>query len=151
MSIGLKLLRDHSPRVIMFGMSCSGKTTFAKMMTDHHYFCFDALFDWHEIEGLGLSIETALKDVAEMCDPVPKFVLDGWNLADKQGLLFPKDTTAYVVYNTYESIINRYRVPVENPMQHFPMFMKWYDLDLKVPARHFINYNGITEVTRLFD
>ena len=149
MNIGLTLLQAHSPRVVMFGMSCVGKTTFAKLMKDHTYFCFDAMFNWHLIETLGLSIETNLKHVAELCNSVPNFVLDGWHLADKTGSLFPPGTTAYVVYDDYESIIRRYRVPVPDKMQHMPMFNKWYDLSLSVPVRYFKNNKGIVETTLL--
>lgn len=147
MSIGLTLLQAHSPRVVMFGMSCVGKTTFAKLITSHEYFCFDAMFNWHLVETLGLSIETGLKHVSEICDPVPKFVLDGWHLADKTGSFLPLGTTVYVVYDDYDSIIRRYRVPVENKMQHMPMFCKWYDLDLSVPVRYFKNGTGFAETT----
>jgi len=129
----------------MFGMSCVGKTTFAQLMTNHEYFCFDAMFNWHLVETLGLSIETGLRHVSELCDAVPNFVLDGWHLADKTGSLLPVGTTAYVVYDDYDSIIRRYRVPVPNKAQHVPMFEKWYDLGLSVPIRYFRNHGDISE------
>jgi len=139
MDIGVSLLQEHSPRVVIFGMSCVGKTTLAKLMTDHMYFCFDAMFNWHLVETLGMSIESNLKHVAILCDPVPNFVLDGWHLADKAGSLFPKDTTAYLLYDDYDSIIRRYRVPVLNQLQHMPMYQKWYDLELSKPIRYIRN------------
>ena len=54
-------------KIVVFGQSCSGKTTFAKTLTDHEYYCFDALFQWHQIEGLGLSIEDNLKHIQTVC------------------------------------------------------------------------------------
>ncbi len=137
MSIGLKLLQDHSPRVVIFGMSCVGKTTFAKLMTDHQYFCFDALFNWHLIETLGLSIDAGLRHASNVCESAPKFVLDGWNLADKKCELIPSNTTVYVLYDDYDSIIRRYRVPVMNHNEHLSMFNKWYDLEMDVTVRYF--------------
>lgn len=139
MSIGLTLLKDHSPRIVIWGMSCVGKTTMAGLMKDHTYLCFDAMFNWHLIETLGLSIETNLKHISKICDAVPNFVLDGWHLSDETGSLFPADTVAYVLYDDYDSIIRRYRVSVEDKMQHLPMFLKWYDLKLEIPVRFFKN------------
>lgn len=130
---------NHSPRIVIWGMSCVGKTTMAGLMNDHVYFCFDSMFNWHEIETLGLSINTNLKNIRNTCDPLQNFVIDGWHLADKQGLLFPKDTTVYVLYDDYDSIINRYRVNVDDRMQHMPMYRKWYDIELSVPIRYFKN------------
>jgi hypothetical protein len=147
MSIGLKLLEDHSPRVVMWGMSCAGKTTFAKLLTEHQYFCFDAMFNWHLIETLGLSIDTNLEHVASSCEVYEKFVIDGWHLADKEGSLLPSGVTAYVVYDDYDSIIRRYRVPVQNKTQHMPMFIKWYNLSLTCPIRFFKNHGTIVETT----
>ena len=111
----------------------------AGLMKDHTYLCFDAMFNWHLIETLGLSIETNLKHISKICDAVPNFVLDGWHLSDETGSLFPADTVAYVLYDDYDSIIRRYRVSVEDKMQHLPMFLKWYDLKLEIPVRFFKN------------
>ena len=129
----------HCPRVVTWGMSCVGKTTMAGLMNDHAYFCFDAMFNWHEIETLGLSINANLKHIRDICEPLQNFVIDGWHLADNQGLLFPKNTTAYVLYDEYDSIINRYRVKVDDRMQHISMYRKWYDIRLSVPVRYFKN------------
>lgn len=137
--LNVELLSPHSDRIVCWGMSCVGKTTFAKLMTDHTYFCFDAMFNWHLIETLGLSIEANLRHVSEVCDTAANFVLDGWHLADKTGSLFPPGTTAYVVCDDYESIIKRYRVPVLDKLQHMPMYRKWYDLQLSCPVRYFKN------------
>jgi len=135
----VKLLKPYDDRIVLFGMSCVGKTTMAGLMTDHTYFCFDAMFNWHLIETLGLSIEANLRYVSEICDAAPNFVLDGWHLSDKTGSLLPKNTVIYVLYDDYDSIIRRYRVSVQDKMQHLPMFLKWYDLKLETPVRFFKN------------
>lgn len=145
MSIGQMLRQDHSSRVLLWGMSCAGKTTFAQTMTEHAYMCFDALFNWHLIETVCLPIDTQLKHISALCDMHPKFVIDGWHLSDKRCELSPPDTTAYVIYDDYESIIRRYRVPVSTHMEHFHMFKRWYDLELSIPVRFFKNGDIITE------
>lgn len=142
MSIGLKLLQAHSPKVVIFGMSCVGKTTMATLMKEHAYVCFDALFNWHLIEALGLSISTSLNHAADACRSHPKFVLDGWHLSDAVGELLPRGTTAYVLHAPYENVIRQYRVPVSDPLDHVPMYRKWYDTRYRsfaVPVRYFVN------------
>lgn len=105
-----------------------GKTTYAKTLIDHDYYCFDALFPWHDIETLCLSTEEALKYVKSCCIG-EKFVLDGWHLADSEGKLFPTQSV-HVVYAPYSQIISQYRVSVERYDQHKIMFKKWYyDID----------------------
>ena len=52
----MKLLQPLNKRIVCYGMSCVGKTTFAKQMHSK-YHCFDALFQWHLIEAFGLSIK----------------------------------------------------------------------------------------------
>lgn len=144
MNTGLKLLRPHSPKIVLYGMSCVGKTTFAKTLNEHKYMCFDAMFNWHNIETLDLPIDLALQHVVDNCLCFAKFVLDGWHLADKRCELWPLDVTAYVLYDDYDSIIKRYRIPVENESQHLPMFSKWYDLDIILPTRYFKNTEETT-------
>lgn len=146
MSIGPMLLRDHCPRIAMFGMSCVGKTTFAKMI-DRPYFCFDAMFNWHLIETLGLSISHNLRHIQTVCDASEQFVLDGWHLSDKKCELLPPNTTVYVLYDDYGAIIDRYRVPVMNRMEHHCMFKKWYDIDITRPIRYF-RMGNITETSK---
>lgn len=117
--------------IIVMGMSCVGKTTYAQTLKDHIYYCFDALFPWNDIESLGLSTEEGLKHVRDSCVD-PKFVLDGWHLSDPTGELFPP-AEVHVVYAPYDQIISQYRVPVEDHNQHRPMFRKWYH-DIKYPS-----------------
>ena len=135
-------------RIIIWGMSCSGKTTFAKSVSElygHTHHCFDFLFPWHLIETFGLSITEALRHVSNKCQG--NFVLDGWHLADKNGKLLPKDAKVYVVYATYEQIIKQYRVPVDT--SHLFMFKKWYGIDYAgLQARYFENTGQFVERTR---
>lgn len=123
-------------RIIVFGMSCSGKTTFARQLIGHHYYCFDAMFHWHIIETLGLSSEVNLRHIAQQCIQ-PKYVLDGWHLSDKVGQFLPEGASVYVVYAPYDQIIRQYRVEVDHFDQHIQMFDKWYKQ---------INYAGLPNV-----
>lgn len=141
------LEKNHARRIVIFGQSCAGKTTFAKQLTDHHYYCFDALFNWHMIEGLGLSICSELDYLREQCT-AGKFVLDGWHLADKSGVFFPPDSCVYVLYAPYDQIISQYRVPVPYHDVHRPMFKKWYfDVDYTKykQVRYFENMGSFIE------
>jgi hypothetical protein len=137
---------NHSDRIIVMGMSCVGKTTFAKLLPNR-YICFDALFPWHQIEGFNLSISEALAHVNWFC--TNDFTLDGWHLSDPTGLYFPWDCMVYVVYAPYEKIIGQYRVEVTDPNQHRPMFDKWYrGVDyprLRCPVRYFENTGDFEE------
>ena len=50
-------------KVIVWGMSCVGKTTYADSL-DLPHFCFDYLFPWAELESFPeLSIDKALKNI----------------------------------------------------------------------------------------
>lgn len=128
-------------------MSCSGKTTFAKQISGHEYYCFDAFFDWHLIETCGLSITANLEYLQKRCTS-DLFVLDGWHLADAEGKYHPPGCTVYVVYTDYDRIIDQYRRPVPNRDEHRPMFKKWYcDIDYsRFPrTRYFWNDGEFTE------
>ena len=117
-----------SESIVILGMSCVGKTTFAKRIADygeHQYRCFDALYNWHEIETFGFSIKHAMQHVVRQCHN-EKFVLDGWHLACTQGCLLPKNASTYVLYSGYSRIISQYRIPVVSFYQHWHMFQKWY-------------------------
>jgi hypothetical protein len=137
-------------RIVVFGQSCVGKTTFATTLKDHKYYCFDALFQWHLIETLGLSIEANFKHIKEICIG-DRFVLDGWHLADRNGNYLPEGAAVYVIYAPYQKIIGQYRVPVSNEQEHWPMFIKWY---YEVPyeylpgTRYFLNDGKFIETTR---
>lgn len=128
---------QHSERIVTFGQSCVGKTTFAKQLSTHSYCCFDALFNWHMLAALGLSYERALEHVGSQC--TGKFVLDGWHLADPTGSLLPTNTTIYVIYADYAQIIKQYRVQVDYFEQYRDMFHKWYyEIDYpSLPCRYF--------------
>ena len=131
-------------------MSCAGKTTFAKTLQDHHYYCFDYLFQWHLIETLGLSISENFKHIQKYCVQ-PKFVLDGWHLADKTGVYLPPNSSVYVVWAPYENIISQYRVKVTDPEEHRNMYKKWYfdiDYDALPKVRYFSNFSYFEEITK---
>ena len=135
---------EHADRVVIMGCSCVGKSTMARLMTDHHYVCFDSLFPWHEIETFGLSTTAALQSVKEFCEQFPKFVLDGWHLSDVAGDWFPEGVAVYVLYADYDQVIDQYRRPVDEHEEHREMFNKWYDLEYeKYPGvRYFENCRG---------
>ncbi len=135
---------EHSDKIVMWGMSCVGKTTFAKRLS-HDYLCFDAMFPWHDIETLGLSIDVSLDAIRQECERHERFVLDGWHLADPLVEHCPR-ATIYVVYAPYEQIISQYRVPVDSADQHYCMFKQWYDIGF--PARYFLNRGEFVETTR---
>jgi adenylate kinase family enzyme len=135
----MELISSLDDRVVVWGMSCVGKTTFAKQLTDHHYHCFDALFQWHIIEAMGLSTEANLRYISNSCT-AERYVLDGWHLSDSAGELLP-DARVYVVYAPYDRIVEQYRVPVLRKEEHWPMFKKWYfEMDYpSLRSRYFLN------------
>lgn len=142
--------RPLDDRIVLFGQSCVGKTTFASQLTGHHYYCFDALFQWHLVETFGLSIEANLTHVYQTCDAA-RFVLDGWHLADKQGWFLPPQSKVYVIYAPYERILSQYRVPVTDPEEFRPMFEKWYagvDYEKLPGTRYFRNDGEFRETSR---
>ena len=112
-------------KIVVFGQSCSGKTTFAKQLTGHHYHCFDALFDWHAFECLGTSVKSNLLYIGENCKE-PRYVIDGWHLADKEGKYLPENSRVYVVYCSYEQILDQYRVEVKHRDEYLMMYKRWY-------------------------
>jgi hypothetical protein len=137
-------------KVVVFGMSCSGKTTFSLKATEHKYHCFDALFQWHLIETLGLSISENLKYVQQICQE-EKFILDGWHLSDKEGLYLPKGAVVYVIWAPYEKVISQYRIPVNDPEEHRSMYNKWYceiNYDNLPSVKYFQNAGDFCEITR---
>lgn len=127
-------------------MSCCGKTTFAKQI-GHEYYCFDALFPWHEIETFGLSTANCLRGISDSC-VADRYVLDGWHTSDSIGQFLPKDCTVYCLFADYDFIINQYRVPVKSHDTHMPMFRKWYSIDYcQFPkVRYWRNDGTFTEV-----
>lgn len=131
----------------MFGMSCSGKTTFAKQLP-LPYICFDFLFQWHLIELLGLPVTENLKYIKKTCDTKEKFVLDGWTLADKSGEFFPEEAWVYVVYADYDTIVNQYRIKVDNRDEFKEMYCKWYEIEEFARVRYFKNSGKFVETTK---
>lgn len=134
MRFGEEPVKSHCDKVVLWGMSCVGKTTFGQQMNDHRYLCFDALFDWYSIETLGLSTSTSLAGIADIMSKEEKIVLDGWHLGDIEGAYLPGDSTVYVLYADYERVINQYRIDVRHPEEHRHMFKRWY---YEVPYERF--------------
>lgn len=140
------LFRPLEDKIVLFGMSCSGKTTFAKGLCARQYHCFDALFQWHLIETLGLSIEANLKHIQKVCSE-DRWVLDGWHLGDKEGEFLPVGSTVCVIYSSYQKIIDQYRVPVVEPLVH--MYRKWYGINYEAFAgtRYILNDGDFQETS----
>jgi hypothetical protein len=129
-------------------MSCCGKTTFARTLSTHTYYCFDRLFHWSLIETLGLpcSMELAfIRDRLER-DSENRFVIDGWHLSDPAWDMTPFEAEVYVVYADYSRIIDQYRIPVADRTEHVHMFRKWYGQPLLRSPR-FIKNEGIFRET----
>lgn len=146
----IKCFDKLDDKIVIFGQSCVGKTTFASKLLYHHYYCFDAMFHWHDIENFGLSIQSNLKTIKEFCKE-DKFVLDGWSLCDKEGVFLPKDAAVYVVYSSYEKIISQYRIEVIDPEEFKMMYEKWYnyvDYTIFGKVRYFLNSGEFTETNR---
>jgi hypothetical protein len=116
-------------KIVILGMSCVGKTTFAKSL-GRQYYCFDMMFQWHQIETFGLSLSENLKFVQTTCVG-DRFVLDGWNLADAYGEFFPVGATPCVVFSSYDRILGQYRIPVMSRSEYAPMYLNWYGLDFE--------------------
>lgn len=137
-------------RIVLFGMSCSGKTTFAKKLSNHKYYCFDYLFKWHLVESFGLSISKNLSHIKKTCKD-KKFVLDGWHLSDKDGLYLPDNVSVYVIWAPYEKIISQYRVQVYDPEEHRHMYNKWYceiKYDKLPSVKYFKNFGNFEQIDK---
>lgn len=134
----IKELKPLDNKIVLFGQSCVGKTTFAKEL-DHEYYCFDAMFHWQLIESLNLSVDLNLQEISKKCI-ADRYVLDGWTLADSKGEYLPDGVCVYVIYASYDKIISQYRIPVNDSEEFRTMFHRWYDLDYKtLVARYFRN------------
>lgn len=138
------MIRELQPldnKIVVWGMSCVGKTTFAGEL-DHHYYCFDALFHWRLIESLGLPVEENLLEVSKSCI-AERYVLDGWTLADKEGDYLPKGASVYVVYAPYEQIISQYRIPIDDPEEFRGMYQQWYGVNYKTLGARYFRSEGL--------
>lgn len=131
------------------GMSCVGKTTFANLLQEHVYYCFDALFHWHLIETLGFSTKANLEHIRDRC-LTEKFVLDGWHLSDKDCNYLPYGAKVYVIFAPYDQVVKQYRIPVTDHEEYRVMFEKWYfQIDYaRLAARFFLNTGDFLEITR---
>lgn len=143
----------HDDKIVIFGMSCVGKTTMARDISGgsggHSHVCFDAHFSWHTIETMGLSTHAGLKHVVGELNS-ERFVLDGWHLSDQTGEYLPHDVVVYVLFASYDRIISQYRIPVDDHEQHWPMFKKWYGIDYMIfpRVRYWENTGDFVERSR---
>jgi len=141
----IKELEPFDNKIVVWGQSCVGKTTFAKTLRSHHHYCFDSMFHWRMIESLGLPVDVNLQEVSKNCI-ADKFILDGWTLVDETGEYLPIGARVYVVYAPYEQIISQYRIPVGDPEEFRSMFHRWYGVNYKtLGARYFRNEGSFVE------
>lgn len=144
-------MKQFDSNIVIFGMSCSGKTTFAKTLLSHQYICFDQYFHWHLVETLGLSITTNLDHIRQYCESqTSPYVVDGWHLSDAKGLYLPKNAVVYVIWAPYEKIISQYRIPVSDPEEFRNMYKKWYcEINYKQfsNVRYFENREKFVEIS----
>lgn len=138
----INLLSPIDEKIVLFGQSCVGKTTFSTLLKDHKYYCFDALFPWHLIETFNLSISSTLRNIKCYND---SYVLDGWHTSDLEGDLIPTKSKIYVIYSEYETILKQFPREV-NYKELFHMFEKWYSFE-KLNARYFYNKGDFQETT----
>ena len=95
-------------KICVYGMSCVGKTTFAKNLRNHSFVGFDENFPWHYIETFNQSISSSLKNITEIASKHQNFVIDGWHLSDLRGKYLLEDTVVYLVYANYKFIIENF-------------------------------------------
>lgn len=134
-------------KIVLYGMSCSGKTTFATNVKGHRYICFDEFFPWHDIETLGISAKQYLIKIRDMLSD--KCILDGWHLSDKNFNLLSKEIKVYAVYSEYDFIVNNYRGKINGPLAYENMYDLWYTRDLKVDK--YIRNKGNCFIETSFD
>tara|TARA_Y100000034_G_scaffold42710_2_gene52287 strand:- start:9676 stop:10161 length:486 start_codon:yes stop_codon:yes gene_type:complete len=139
-------------KIVVFGMSCVGKTTYAKSL-NIPYLCFDYLFPWPLVESFPeLSIEKALAHVVEQCEKEENYVLDGWHLSDIEGNTLPKGCEIHVLYDHHQNIIDRYRNSVVASDEHREMYRKWYgDINDSVRTKFFRIHCGEAPEPRTFE
>ena len=112
-------------RIVIFGQSCSGKTTFARSLPVHEHVEFDRYFPWHVYEAFGGDHRRLLAEVLTHCPPAPH-ALDGWHLSDAGGECLPSGHSVVCVYCDYERLVSQYRIPVSDPEEFRRMHTRWY-------------------------
>lgn len=123
----IEALLPLDPQIVLMGMSCVGKTTFAKSLKDHPVHHFDAQYTYN-LTGLpGVSRVKNWRRIIRNCGD--RFVLDNWTTEDELGRVLYEskpDACIVVLFDTYPSILDRYRVPVVGEDAHFMMYKKMY-------------------------
>lgn len=141
------MLNAHlDKKVVLWGQSCVGKTTFARTMPNK-YLCFDYLYPWHIVESFpDTSIPDVLDHIKQLCEHEESYVLDGWNLADTEGKYLPDGSTVYVIYDSIDNILQRYRVDVIAKDEHREMWRKWYLVDFsRFPRVRYFHHTKETD------
>jgi GTPase SAR1 family protein len=116
-------------QIVLMGMSCVGKTTFASVLKERGYAVshFDAQYTYNLTGLAGVSRIKNWARIIRGCEG--KFVLDNWTTEDKLGQVLYEakpDACIYVLYDLYPNILDRYRVPVTGEDAHFMMYKKMY-------------------------
>lgn len=115
-------------KLVLMGMSCVGKSTFAAQLKDHKHHSFDARYRYN-LDGLpGISKRKQWERIARGCTE-PRWVLDNWSTEDLFGeTLFSvhPDACVVVLFDSLPNILKRYRVPVTAQDGHLGMWSKMY-------------------------
>lgn len=141
-------LGDPVPdRVVLMGMSCVGKTTLAARMDRVHH-SFDSQYRYGSIGLPGLSSSRQWRRIARGCGE-DRFVLDNWSTEDTLGEVLYSvlpEACILVLFDRYEDILARYRVPVRGDDRHRMMYDKMYlhtPFDRYRSARYFRADSGV--------
>ena len=127
----IHVLKPHAPKIVTRGMSCSGKTTFANMVKlseGYTVYHFDPQFTYELRTLAEVSRSANWKRIIRACGQ-PPWIMDNWTTEDTHGdVLFSEcpDACVYVIFDTHQNILDRYRVPVVGPDAFYSMYEKMY-------------------------
>jgi hypothetical protein len=119
------------PKIVLMGMSCVGKSTFAQILAKdqgYAYHSFDVQYNYKRNTLPGVSKQKQWKTILSYCVE-DQWVLDNWSTEDFLGTtLYEAQPHACIVvlYDKYVNILERYRVPVRGEDAHKMMFVKMY-------------------------
>ncbi len=123
----IQTLSPLDDKLVLMGMSCVGKTSMAHELKTHQYYSFDAQFKYG-LKVPGISRKKNWQLILDRCTE-NKFVLDNWSTEDVLGkTIYHKypDACICVVFDRYQDILRRYRVPVTGKDAHYKMYEKMY-------------------------
>lgn len=113
-------------KIALMGMSCVGKTTYAKTLPNT-YISFDDKFAYNLSLHTDYNIAYNLNKITSICGS--NFVLDNWAFYDIDGKIFYKafpDGVMYLLYAPYNDILKRYRVKIHGPDAFRMMYTNMY-------------------------